>query len=159
MNSGCWCADPLNNYFGRRGAIFTSAVFCFFPVIGSACAQTWPQLFICRILLGFGVGCKGSSVPIYAAENAPAAIRGALVMSWQMWVAFGIFLGFIANLVVVDTGKLAWRLQFGSAFIPAVPLMLGIYFCPGNSFPSFKSCPFQCNFRVSSLVHEEGTIC
>jgi Sugar (and other) transporter len=48
-----------------------------------------------------------------------------------MWVAFGIFLGFVANLVVVDTGKIAWRLQFGSAFIPAVPLMLGIYFCPG----------------------------
>jgi len=127
---GCWCSDPINNYIGRRGAIFTSAVFCFLPVIGSAFAQTWPQLFICRILLGLGMGCKGSSVPIYAAENAPAAIRGALVMSWQMWTAFGIFLGFIANLVVVNTGKIAWRLQFGSAFIPAVPLMIGIFFCP-----------------------------
>lgn len=33
------------------------------------------------------------SVPIYAAENAPASIRGALVMSWQLWTAFGIFAG------------------------------------------------------------------
>jgi hypothetical protein len=53
-------------------------------------------------------------------------------MSWQMWTAFGIFLGFVANLVVVDTGKLAWRLQFGSACIPAIPLMIGIFFCPGK---------------------------
>jgi sugar porter (SP) family MFS transporter len=127
---GCWCSDPLNNWFGRRGTIFTSAVFCFLPVIGSACSQNWEQLFICRLLLGIGMGCKGSTVPIFAAENAPTAIRGGLVMSWQMWTAFGIFLGFCANLAVYDTGKIAWRLQFGSAFIPAVPLLVGIYFCP-----------------------------
>lgn len=48
----------------------------------------------------------------------------------QMWTAFGIFLGFCANLAVYDVGRLAWRLQLGSAFIPAVPLVIGIYFCP-----------------------------
>lgn len=51
-------------------------------------------------------------------------------MSWQLCVAFGIMLGFSANLVVVNTGAIAWRLQLGSAFIPAVPLLLGIYFAP-----------------------------
>lgn len=29
-----------------------------------------------------------------------------------------------------DVGAIAWRLQLGSAFIPAVPLVLGVYFCP-----------------------------
>jgi len=51
-------------------------------------------------------------------------------MSWQMWTAFGIFLGFCANLAVSDAGEIAWRLQLGSAFIPAVPLCIGVYFCP-----------------------------
>ena len=69
-------------------------------------------------------------MPIYAAENAPATIRGALVMSWQLWGAFGIFAGFVANLVVADAGDITWRLQLGSAFIPAVPLSLFIWFCP-----------------------------
>jgi MFS family permease len=91
-NSGCWLSDPLNHYLGRRGTIFFSAIFCFFPVIGSAVSQSWEQLFVTRLLLGIGMGAKGSTVPIYAAENAPAAIRGALVMTWQMWTAFGIFL-------------------------------------------------------------------
>ena len=76
------------------------------------------------------MGSKASTVPIYAAENTPAAIRGGLVMSWQMWTAFGIFLGFCANLAVYDVGAIAWRLQLGSAFIPAVPLVIGVYFCP-----------------------------
>lgn len=39
--------------------------------------------------------------------------------------------GFTANLVLYQLGDIAWRLQFGSAFIPAVPLIIGIYFCPG----------------------------
>lgn len=47
-----------------------------------------------------------------------------------MWTAFGIFLGFCANLAVKDTGDISWRLQLGSAFIPAVPLWVGVYFCP-----------------------------
>ncbi|KAI9878143.1 MAG: hypothetical protein M1830_001789 [Pleopsidium flavum] len=127
---GCWMSDPLNNYFGRRGTIFVSAVFCLLSVIGSGFSQTWQQLFVTRLLLGVGMGCKASVVPIYAAENCPAAIRGGLVMSWQMWTAFGIFLGFCANLAVYQAGDIAWRLQLGSAFIPAVPLVVGIYFCP-----------------------------
>lgn len=127
---GCWLSDPLNKFFGRRGTIFFAAMFCTLSVIGSATTQNWWELFITRILLGIGMGAKASTVPIFCAENAPAAIRGGLVMCWQMWTAFGIFLGFCANLAVKDTGRLSWRLQLGSAFIPAVPLWIGVYFCP-----------------------------
>lgn len=67
------------------GAIFIAANFCCWPVIGSACAQTWQQLLLCRLLLGIGMGVEGSTVPIFAAENSPAAIRGALVMSWRKY--------------------------------------------------------------------------
>lgn len=51
-------------------------------------------------------------------------------MPCSLQVCFGIFLGFAANLVVKDVPNIAWRLQLGSAFIPAVPLALGIWFCP-----------------------------
>lgn len=127
---GCWLSDPINRYIGRRGTIFISGIFCLLTPIGGAITQTWEQLFTTRILMGIGMGLKGASVPIFAAENSPATIRGALVMTWQMWTAFGILLGFCANLVVYNIGAIAWRLQIGSAFIPAIPLVLGIYFCP-----------------------------
>jgi hypothetical protein len=42
----------------------------------------------------------------------------------------GIFLGFAANVIVKDTGRIAWRLQLGSAFIPSFILLIGIFFCP-----------------------------
>lgn len=80
---GCWLSDPLNHYFGRRGVIWISAHFCIWPLIGSAFSHNWQQQLINRLLMGVGMGVKASTVPIYAAENSPAAIRGALVMSWR----------------------------------------------------------------------------
>lgn len=74
-----------------------------------------------------------------------ASIRGGLAVSWQMWTAWGIFLGFVANLVLVNVSTWTksvttlrislvdfaqWRLQLGSAFAPTVPLVLCIFFCP-----------------------------
>ncbi|KAM0466104.1 hypothetical protein ACHAPV_001057 [Trichoderma viride] len=127
---GCWLSDPINNHFGRRGVIFFAAHFCIWPVIGSAFCHTWQQQLACRLLMGIGMGAKASTVPIYAAENAPASIRGALVMSWQMWTAFGILLGSAFNLAVYHVKDINWRLMLGAPFIPAVPLVALIYLCP-----------------------------
>ena len=91
-NRGCWLSHPLNHRLGRRGTIFISGLFCFGSVIGSAFTQTWPQLFAARILLGVGMGSKASTIPVFAAENSPASVRGTLVMGWQLWVAFGILM-------------------------------------------------------------------
>jgi hypothetical protein len=38
--------------------------------------------------MGIGIGAKNATVPIFSAELAPARIRGALVMFWQLWVSF-----------------------------------------------------------------------
>lgn len=125
-----WIADPLNHWLGRRGVIFLAAIFSLVAPFGSALVQTWPQMIVCRCLLGAGMGLKEVTVPVFSAETAPTSIRGGLVMTWQLWTAFGIFCGVCVNLILAKTGAIAWRLQMGSAFIPAIPLLLGIWFCP-----------------------------
>ncbi|KAG9568837.1 MFS transporter, partial [Aureobasidium melanogenum] len=125
-----WISDHLNHWLGRRGVVFIAAIFSLLSPIGMAVTQNWQQLVVCRILLGIGMGLKEVTVPVFSAEIAPSKIRGGLVMSWQVWTAFGILLGTSANLAVKDVGDIAWRLQLGSAFIPAVPLVLGIWFVP-----------------------------
>ncbi|KAK2595268.1 hypothetical protein QQS21_006983 [Conoideocrella luteorostrata] len=153
---GCWLSDPLNNYFGRRGAIFFSAHFCIWPVIGSALCHTWEQQLACRILMGIGMGSKASTVPIYAAENAPASIRGALVMSWQMWTAFGIMLGTAINLAVFKVaGPLNWRLMLGAPFIPAVPLLCLIYLCPESPRWLMKKGRYQEAWKSMLLLRRD----
>ncbi|CAJ0550186.1 Ff.00g101160.m01.CDS01 [Fusarium sp. VM40] len=127
---GAFIVDPLNHYLGRRGEIFVTACCLTATPIASGFTHSWQALFAVRFVMGIGIGAKNATVPIYSAEMAPARIRGALVMFWQLWVVIGIFLGFCANVIVKDTGKIAWRLQLGSAFIPSFLLGIGIFFCP-----------------------------
>lgn len=35
---------------------------------------------------------------MFAAECSPPKLRGALTMQWQMWTAFGIMVGYVADL-------------------------------------------------------------
>ena len=82
---GCWLTAPLNSLFGRRGTIFLSCFIAAVASIWEAVANSWVNLFIARFVLGLGIGSKSTTVPVYGAECAPAPIRGALVMMWQMW--------------------------------------------------------------------------
>ncbi|KAK4957158.1 hypothetical protein LTR10_005116 [Elasticomyces elasticus] len=128
---GCWLSDPLNEYFfGRRAAICVSAAIILASVVGAACTRTWQELLACRVLLGIGMGCKASVVPVLAAEVSPAHIRGSLVMNWQLFDAFGIFCGFTANLVVSQVGPTSWRWQVASSALPTIVLLSLIYVCP-----------------------------
>ena len=90
---GCWLTAPLNSLTGRRGTIFISCAIAAIASIWEGVANSWVNLFIARFVLGLGIGSKSTTVPVYAAECSPAPIRGALVMMWQMWTAFGIMLG------------------------------------------------------------------
>ena len=69
---GCWLADPVNRYFGRRGTIFISAIILIATPLGGAFCHTWGELFATRIIMGLGMGLKGATTPVFAAENAPA---------------------------------------------------------------------------------------
>lgn len=93
-------------------------------------------MFIARFFLGFGIGPKSATVPIYAAETTPPGIRGALVMQWQMWTAFGIMLGYVADLMFFKVSDrpgvvgLNWRLMMASAMLPAVIVVCFVFMVP-----------------------------
>ncbi|KAI9840322.1 MAG: hypothetical protein M1837_001769 [Sclerophora amabilis] len=127
---GCWTTAPLNHYFGRRGVIFIGCMVSFITGIWMAFADTWYNLLIARFVMGLAIGAKSTTTPIYGAECSPANIRGALVMMWQMWTAFGIMLGFIAGVAFGNVKGLEWRLILGSTSIPPFFVMMQIYFCP-----------------------------
>ncbi|CAG8262557.1 unnamed protein product [Penicillium olsonii] len=155
---GAFIVDPLNHYLGRRGEIFLTACCLTATPIGSAFARNWQELFVARFIMGIGIGAKNATVPIYSAEMAPARTRGALVMFWQLWVVAGIFLGFAANVIVKDTGDIAWRLQLGSAFIPSLILGVGVFFCPESPRWLMKHGKLAKGFRSMSRLRTHPLI-
>jgi len=133
---GCWTNAPLNKAFGRRGTIFISCTISFLASFWMAAAHTWWNLLLARFVLGFAVGAKSSTTPVYAAESAPKAIRGALTMQWQMWTAFGIMLGFVVSVAFENTRPVTgsetepWRWMLASTAIPPMIVMAQVYLCP-----------------------------
>lgn len=61
---------------------------------------------------------------------APAKIRGALNIGFQMAITIGIL---VANLINYGTSKMAqhgWRVSLGLAAVPAVVMVIGSFFLP-----------------------------
>lgn len=154
---------PFNSLFGRRGTIFLTCLFSALACFWQAFANTWWHMFIARFFLGFGIGPKSATVPIYAAESTPPRIRGALVMQWQMWTALGIMLGYAADLCfyrVPDRSGvigLNWRLMMASAMLPALVVCCCVFMCPesprwymskGRHYKAYQS---MCKLRYSKL--------
>jgi len=155
----CWFTPLLNAWFGRRGTILLCALFSIFFPFAQAFAQSWEQLLVYRLLLGVGIGPKSATIPIYAAESAPANIRGSLVMCWQAFTALGIALGCIFSVVFHQWGQIYqedvcpyptrgspmtaadqqkllawtcswnWRVILASPMVLPIVLAILIYFC------------------------------
>jgi MFS family permease len=131
---GCWTNPILNRFLGRRGTIFVSCGMSVITGIWMAAADTWVNLLIARLALGFAIGAKSSTTPVYSAESTPKAIRGALTMMWQMWTAFGIALGTIVGVAFANVTTFGedtqWRWIMASTSVPPLIVMLQVYFCP-----------------------------
>lgn len=99
------------------------------------------------MFMGLGMGIKITTIPIMTSETVPAVIRGGLVMSFQLWVAFGILIGFCSNLIFFRVGELAWRFQLAAAFVPAIPILIFIWFCPESPRWLLKKQRFKESYR------------
>ncbi|KAI0173450.1 hypothetical protein GGR52DRAFT_571961 [Hypoxylon sp. FL1284] len=129
---GCWMSLPINDWIGRRGAMAVAAGLIFASSLGAPFCTNWVQLFSVRILNGIGMGLKAVSTPILASETAIGYWRGSFILAWQLWVAFGIMIGFAFNLIFYSTKNdwLAFQLILGAPFVPSIFLMVGLWFCP-----------------------------
>ncbi|MCJ1313283.1 hypothetical protein MMC25_006960 [Agyrium rufum] len=160
---GCWLTVPFNNVFGRRGTVFITCCFSAIACFWQAFSNSWWHMFIARFALGFGIGPKSATVPIYAAETTPPGIRGALVMQWQMWTAFGIMLGYAADLIFYKVSDpphvvgLNWRLMMASAMLPALIVIAFVFMCPESprwymsKNRHYKAYESMCRLRFNKI--------
>lgn len=118
---GALGAGPLVARLGARPTMAMVALV--FAVAALACAFAgglWP-LLAARTVLGLAVGAATLVAPLYVAETAPAAWRGALVSLFQLAITLGILLAYVANYVFEPSGD--WRSMLGSS-VPLALLLL-----------------------------------
>ncbi|KAL3589857.1 hypothetical protein FPOAC2_12038 [Fusarium poae] len=154
---------PVNYCFGRRGALGLSALLIIASSIGSAFAKTWQQVLGARIVGGIAMGIKAVSAPILASETAVGYWRGSTILAWQLWVACGIMIGFVANFIIsaatntLDGKPNAELNQHGGRYhalqwiaaAPAIPsLFLFIAVCYCYESPRFYMRPDTPNYNL-----------
>lgn len=124
-------ASMVTRAFGRKISMFLGGLVFLAGSILNGAAVNVAMLIIGRLLLGIGVGFANQSVPVYLSEMAPAKIRGALNMGFQMAITIGIL---VANLVNYGTSKIeggyGWRISLALAGVPAIMMTIGSLLLP-----------------------------
>jgi sugar porter (SP) family MFS transporter len=125
---GAGVSGKLSDSWGRRRLILAaSGVFILGTLAAALATEPW-TLIAFRFVLGIGVGIASVVVPLYLTELAPKHIRGGLTSLMQLLVTVGIFLAYVADYLLHDSG--AWRWMIGLGVIPAAILALGIVVQP-----------------------------
>ncbi|MFD8675027.1 sugar porter family MFS transporter [Streptomyces seoulensis] len=108
----------------RYGRHRTILLICCVFIAGSLTCAVAPNavgLALARVLLGFAVGGATQTVPMYVAELAPRAIRGRLVLCFQLAIGAGI----VIATIVGASEAVSWRVSIGAAAAPALLMLLG----------------------------------
>ena len=125
---GALFGGPLADRVGRRRAIMTAAAIFLLGSLASALATGVVFLAVARFVLGLAVGGAGMVVPVYIAESSPSRVRGSLVSLQQFLITVGILLSYGINYLLADAA--AWRSMLGLGVVPALALLVGMYFLP-----------------------------
>ncbi len=127
--AGALAAGVLANEIGRKKSMVLITIsYAVFALLG-ALSVSLPMLLTARFLLGLAIGVTVVVVPVYVAESAPAAVRGALLTTYQLTIVTGLIIGYLAGYLLAGTGTHSWRWMLGLAAVPAIlllPLLIGL---------------------------------
>jgi sugar porter (SP) family MFS transporter len=121
----------LSNRFGRKPCMVgVTAAYAAFAVL-SAAAVSMPMLLAARLLLGLTIGVSIVVVPVFVAESAPAVVRGALLVGYQVATVVGIVIGYLVAFGL--SGVAGWRPMLGLAAVPALLLLAVVVRLPDTA--------------------------
>lgn len=116
--AGALIASRLANAIGRKPTMMLVAVTyaCFAVLSGVAQSLVW--LDSARALLGVTIGISIVTAPIFVAESSPAAIRGSLIVMYQVATVTGIVVAYFVDLAL--SGAEAWRVMLALSAVPSL---------------------------------------
>jgi SP family xylose:H+ symportor-like MFS transporter len=133
---GAAVAGVLSDWLGRKKVLILSAILFLISAIGTALPKNITTFIIYRIIGGLGVGAASMSSPMYIAEISPARIRGRMVSVNQFAIVTGFLVVYFVNYFIALQGdqmwneESGWRWMFGSESLPALLLLVLLFFVP-----------------------------
>ncbi|MGQ3890517.1 sugar porter family MFS transporter [Legionella sp. CNM-4043-24] len=95
-----------------------------------ALANDLNTLLWARVLIGVCMGIASYVTPLFIAEIAPPAKRGALLLINGLAITFGQAIAFLSGYFLHDTAASSWRLLLWIGILPALILFFGMFWAP-----------------------------
>ncbi|GAB7346584.1 hypothetical protein MBLNU457_5772t1 [Dothideomycetes sp. NU457] len=154
---GALILSPCNEYLGRKNSILFS---CLLYTIGAgleAGSVNYGMIIAARVILGFGVGLEGGTVPVYVAETVERRLRGNMVSLYQFNIALGEVLGYaVAAMFLHVPGN--WRYILGSSLVFSTIMGVGMLFMPESPrFLMHKGKPVEA-YRIWKRIRGVTTL-
>ena len=127
---GALVAGALADRLGRRITILLASALFTVGALVEALAPGSYVLVVGRLVVGFGVGVASVAAPLYAAEMAPARLRGRFVSLYQLAITIGIFVAYLVD-YILSHGS-GWRAMLGVSAVPAVLLVVAVWPLPDS---------------------------
>jgi sugar porter (SP) family MFS transporter len=115
---GALVASRLANAIGRKPTMVLVAITYAIFALLSAAAGSLVWLDAARFCLGVTIGISVVTAPIFVAESSPAAIRGGLIVMYQVATVSGIVVAYFVDYALASGGN--WRLMLGLSAVPAL---------------------------------------
>ena len=116
--AGALVASRLANAIGRKPTMVAVAItYAAFAVL-SGLAQSLVWLDVARFFLGVTIGLSVVTAPIFVAESAPAAVRGGLIVMYQVATVTGIVVAYFVDYALAGAG--AWRIMLALSAVPSL---------------------------------------
>jgi sugar porter (SP) family MFS transporter len=119
--AGALVASRLANAIGRKPTMVAVAITYAAFAILSGLAQSLVWLDIARFFLGVTIGLSVVTAPIFVAESAPAAVRGGLIVMYQVATVTGIVVAYFVDYALAGSGS--WRIMLALSAVPSLVVL------------------------------------
>ncbi|MFG0268759.1 MFS transporter [Pseudomonas sp. zjy_14] len=115
-----WVSDRV----GRQKIFLVSFILITLASAAQFFVESALQLFICRVLIGIGLGGDYSVGHAMLAEFSPRRHRGVLLGSFSVVWTFGYVAATFVGTAMLPLGDDAWRWMLASAALPAALILI-----------------------------------
>lgn len=165
---GSLVSSFIADKYSRKVALQFSCVLWIFGSILMAAAQNIPMLCVGRVICGLCVGIASSIVPVYQSEIAPKEIRGRVVSLQQWAITWGILIQYFIQFGAAEgigggpsdpnQPTAAFRIPWGVQMVPAVILLVGLFFFPYSPRWLASQDRWEEALQVLARLHGGGDI-
>jgi sugar porter (SP) family MFS transporter len=124
---GALVAGIPGDRYGSRACLRGLALLYIASGLGCALAGGWGELLGFRFIGGLAIGGSSVLAPVYIAELAPPARRGALTGLFQLNIVAGILVAYLSNSLIEG-----WRWKFGVTCLPALLFFSLLWLIPAS---------------------------